>query len=560
MHPRAYRSLPALITVLLTAALVITSTVSIAAAPKTAPVKYEGKYASRLGVGIGQLEFVDIAKSLRAWEIPFGGSPAVTDSKGWPIEDARTVFFDMRPPCEWLGEHEVDDPDRHHKDMGGTYKLSFLGKARLTISEDPRQLHKIKNQKYDPKKNITTADIVVNNVWPLLVVEFLFTNGGVKNVKLIRPGYESRRDQLFTDEFIALAKRFKTLRFMGATATNTLQGEFWNPDSVLCWRDRKLTTDATQEAWGKKNGSVAWEYAIALCNKTRSDMWINVPINATDEYVGELAKLIKKLLYPGLKVYLEYSNEVWNWGFNQSVWNQAAAEAEVARGKTVLNSGGSTDKFEWGRRRYIKRLHDIVKVFTETWGKNYAARCLRPVHAWQFGGGESGFTEQLEWAAKLWGPVKDWLHATSVAPYFNIEALRHPEDRLQTATVDVLIEVMRASSDRSREMRKAIGNVAQKFGIKYMTYEGGSDTSIQDGSDNTVGVAARIMSERDPRMEALIVRDVVDNWFSQGGDIFMFLELFGHYSRYGCWGLVEDTRVPNTPKMRAIQKIASMVP
>lgn len=50
-------------------------------------------------------------------------------------------------------------------------------------------------------------------------------------------------------------------------------------------------------------------YWISKSNK--KDIWINIPHAADDEYVTNLAKLIKDKLDPSLKVYVEYSNEVW---------------------------------------------------------------------------------------------------------------------------------------------------------------------------------------------------------------------------------------------------------
>ena len=51
---------------------------------------------SKLGVeldGLGGLNFVDAAKTLRSWEA-IGGGPVGKDEFGWPTADARTVLFD----------------------------------------------------------------------------------------------------------------------------------------------------------------------------------------------------------------------------------------------------------------------------------------------------------------------------------------------------------------------------------------------------------------------------------------------------------------------------------
>ena len=78
------------------------------------------------------------------------------------------------------------------------------------------------------------------------------------------------------------------------------------------WSNRKLPTDAAVEAiepLNKKDGW-PWEYAIQLCNQADMDMWINIPVSVDDDYIRNLAALIKATLKPNLNIYLEHSNEV----------------------------------------------------------------------------------------------------------------------------------------------------------------------------------------------------------------------------------------------------------
>jgi hypothetical protein len=62
---------------------------------------------------------------------------------------------------------------------------------------------------------------------------------------------------------------------------------------------------------------IAYEWQIDLANRTHSDLWINVPHAATDDFVSALAQLIATQLARHKKVYVEYSNELWNDGFYQ---------------------------------------------------------------------------------------------------------------------------------------------------------------------------------------------------------------------------------------------------
>ena len=53
---------------------------------------------------------------------------------------------------------------------------------------------------------------------------------------------------------------------------------------------------------------------------------------ADDDYVYQLAALLKDKLDPKLVVYVEYSNEVWNSGFSQFKWNYYKAVDMVNNG------------------------------------------------------------------------------------------------------------------------------------------------------------------------------------------------------------------------------------
>src|SRR5205807_5801195 len=132
-------------------------------------------------------------------------------------------------------------------------------------------------------------------------------------------------------------------------------------------------------ATGGKYGC-AWEYCIELANHTGKDIWINIPVAATDEYVRQLASMLKNRLKPGLNLYVEHSNEVWNFGFPQYIYNKLAAIDEVKRGASPLNKDGSKDEEAWAHRRHGKRLYEIARIFGEVFGPQEVNRRIRPVY------------------------------------------------------------------------------------------------------------------------------------------------------------------------------------
>jgi hypothetical protein len=64
------------------------------------------------------------------------------------------------------------------------------------------------------------------------------------------------------------------------------------------------------------------ELMIELINELGSDMWISIPHAAEDEYISSLADLLKNTLRPDVKIYIEYSNEVWGTLFPGGSYSQ----------------------------------------------------------------------------------------------------------------------------------------------------------------------------------------------------------------------------------------------
>ena len=98
------------------------------------------------------------------------------------------------------------------------------------------------------------------------------------------------------------------------------------------WSGRDLPSD---NLWSALRGA-PWEIEVALANETGKDLYINVPSNVSISYITDLADLfaygsngvtpytsvqqdpVWKPLDPNLKVYIEFSNEIWNSSFTQS--------------------------------------------------------------------------------------------------------------------------------------------------------------------------------------------------------------------------------------------------
>ena len=195
------------------------------------------------------------------------------------------------------------------------------------------------------------------------------TNGtGFRNLRVFRPGYgpspsASTKSQLFTDNWAALLSIFSRLRWMGATGTNGYDWKCAPPNAVSCtvstWEQRHTPNLAFYNEPDMPSNAVPFEHVLLAANELESDVWINVPATASSPSIcrsdadGDHTKCIDEdptttfeyqlaLLFrdgnnftnnvglkPHLKIYVEHSNEVWNFGFKQHGFNEAFAEWEV---------------------------------------------------------------------------------------------------------------------------------------------------------------------------------------------------------------------------------------
>jgi hypothetical protein len=519
-------------------------------------------FPGRLGVEASADAFIDVVKQNDRWEKSdgHGGWTKLmredVDEQGWAKIDCRWVM-DARPCAEWAGE--IDDPDKYRVDRSGTYKGSFLGEARLVPAEGP---FSINNQVYDATANRTTFDLVIPKPADnhgLVILEFKDTrrsatnptNSGIRGFKLPRPGYPAGTSQVFTADYLACLKRaaFSTIRFMGVLGING--NVEWGKDHTRTqsWSNRKLPTDAAVEPiapLNKKDGW-PWEYVIELCNQANMDMWINIPVSVDDDYIRSLAALIKATLKPNLHIYIEHSNESWNFGFLQYSWNKARAKEEVQNGNVQYNFDHANNEEIWGQRRHAQKVKDAVDIFAGAFGREEVNRRIRGVLAgvtpdptgFFIGGRLAGMLEYLK---AVDGDPKHYIYAISMPAYYGGKGAAG-EAGTENYSVGQLISNMQKGIDNTKADRMAMVALAKQYDLPggFCAYESGPDI----GGGSRVNIANRIRAIRDPRQGDLYKRNFADCFWDLGGNLAMQFTLAGPYSRYGAWGLTDDVSKPD---------------
>ena len=455
--------------------------------------------------------FVDVMKFSRAFGLPDQPWTAYTGTF-----DATTFY-----PTQSFGLVVISGVSPVYEPfMYGTYKLSFNGQATVTKLNSGVT---VSNVVYTAATDLTTAD--VNFATPGDNQIFLkFTNPvNMNNLRMISPGYSTTNPPLIRNEWVSVLTQFNQFRFMDWLGTNG------NP--TVTWSDRHLNSLPGRINRKNQGTGCSWEDVCAFANQINRDIWINIPCNANDDYVTQCATLLKANLNPTINVYIEYSNEVWNWSFSQFNDNLNAAKSEVAAGGSTLNNDGSTDQYNWSGRRVVKRIYEISNLFKAVWGESSINSRIRCVVAGQLSYSHS---VDLKWFNNTYGAPKNFFWGIANAPYWNDKPI---DDTNTSATSTQLLDQLEASKNAlfdNRVMDLAPAT-ATYYGLEFMGYEGGPDTF---GPNNQ---QAKSDLNFDARMKT-ISADFLTRWYQNGGKQFNWFVIGcggnSYVGQYGTWGLL----------------------
>jgi len=486
--------------------------------------------------------FADAMRSHRQWNKISGGS-ANLDASYWPTEDARVMVY-----------AGLSTNNNH-----GTYKLSFTGQATVSSSEAT-----ISNVSYNATNNTTSADLVISSSTNSeLYINFTNTkrtatsptNTGITNVKLMRPiapgsNQSFSADVIFHPDYISQLAPFKCLRGLGWTSTNSCGDSLWS--------DRTLWTHATQSppllpgrTYGWEGRGASWESFIMIANQTGKDLWINIPHKATDDYIINLANLIKNgnshvaPLRSDVKLYVEYSNEIWNWGgaFRQTPW----VNSKAANFGMPLTFDGESDPGVLMYRYKAMRTVQISDIFRNTFGDGQMMSRVRPVLCWQRN--YNDLTSRTLNFMDRWYNKRDSRSTVATARPVNYyiyggggSGYWYP-DTNAGLTADNLWD--RGDFNPTTYFNKLANDAgwAKAFGLVYLAYEG--DTHPQYDGDETLLRNLHF----DSRMNA-DTYEHLQAWNQLDGDLFNFLALNGRAPTE--WAVRNIDNPANSPQLTAI--------
>ena len=346
--------------------------------------------------------------------------------------------------------------------------------------------------------------------------------GGVRCV----PFTENYQTERFHPHFLNSIKNYAVLRLMNWAQTNTT--------TLSAWADRPRLAEAR---WGIGRG-VPFELMADLARVTGADLWINLPHLVTDEFAQSAAQLLHQTLPSTTRVYVEYSNEVWNSIFPQAQYARTQGAA--------LSSDAFTGQIRW----YSRRAVQLLNLFRDNFGSD-PNRVVRVM------GAQSGNTYSGQQALGFEG-ASTRVDALAIAPYFGA-GYGGPTGGpiVQNFTVPELIGALRVnelpSVFTSIEQFVALAN---SYSLPLIAYEGGQHLVGYSGQENNPTLDALFnAANRSDLMEGLYDEYLAGWWTRNPNRMFVHYKNAATFSRYSKFGGIEYLNQPadQTPKYRALQ-------
>lgn len=460
----------------------------------------------------------------------------IYDKQGWPIRlngGQVGARFINKLPAGTI-------PD-------GKYTVLYDGKGTLRYGNDAKLISKTPG-----KEVISITAGADREIRATLLIMDTDPNNPLRNVRILMPGgicsnnpYKRVHSQnscrgsqylsfdkhysriIFNPDYLNYMKEFKVIRFMN------MAGITRNP--IKEWHKRPQVNQST---WGGKPTvrGAPLEVMVELANQSNADAWFSLPHAANDHYMRQFAKYLRQHLKPGLKAYVEYTNEAWN-----TIFDQAHYMKDMG-----LKLGLDTDRDKAGYKYYSLRSVQVFRIFEQEFGGTQ--RLVRVMGSW---------TGYIKLSKMLLSYRNAYKHtdALAIGPYFygSSSALKKVKS-VNDIFKMIYDEKLPFSIPGVAKLVKAHATVAKSYGISLIAYEGGQHLVDWKNRDITKAPTKYyIAANRDWRM-ARAYKDFLDGWKKSGGELFINFSAPRTYQWFGSWGTREYLTQPDrkAPKHRAI--------
>jgi hypothetical protein len=318
----------------------------------------------------------------------------------------------------------------------------------------------------------------------------------------------------FHSTFVDRSSGFSSLRFMD-------WGKI-NGSELSEWSERTTTNHCVQT----RDEGVALEWMIALSNLQGSDPWICIPHQATDEYVTKTAELLRNSLDSGLKVYVEYSNEIWNSSFDQYDY---ADEQGLALGL-------SSNSWTAGRSYTAMRSAEIWQLFEDVFGDEMNSRVVKVIASQAYSTGvTTALTDALGDTTINTNEI--FPDALAIAPYF-YESYTTADEPYPTSE-EIANSISIACISNAQIAVAAQKALADQQGLDLICYEGGQHfIGLYEAAGDTNLTAILTGANGLPAIYERYI-EYLNMLQEEGVSLFVNFTLDGTWSKYGSWGLLQ---------------------
>ncbi len=491
-----------------------------------------------------QLPFLNEFKSSQNW--------LTQTTKKWSTKEEHLLKLDSEG---WLKSLPKDQSGTEYtkvssllfRDIGnylpGNYVVLYEGEGIIEYRFDAKKNEALSTPGRDViEVNPSTSGILLS----ITETDPNKTGDYIKNIRVIHESQESlATTEIFNPQFLEKIQPFSTLRFMDWMETNNSEQKEW--------ANRPKLEDARYSIAG-----APVEIMVELANQTDTNPWFTIPHQATDEYVENFAQYVKDHLEPELKVYVEYSNEVWNPQFEQYHWVENQAQQLWPDSKL-----GNVDWFS-------KRTTEIVHIWDETFS-NDSERVIGVMAAHAANPWIAETALSYRWSDTPLSHSDTGIDAIAIAPYFGgYVGKPEYEAELESWTKDsdgglnkLFQEITEggvlknppsggAGLERVSNMVENHVKLTEERDLQLLAYEGGQHLVGRNRVVNNQAITDLfIAANRDPRMGE-VYQEYLEEWFDAGGDLFVNFNDIKTPNKWGSWGTLESVYQNGSPKYDAI--------
>lgn len=324
--------------------------------------------------------------------------------------------------------------------------------------------------------------------WGKLFITRSVLGNHIRNIRILMPGTESTYKTDFADPVYKSAMSpFYLNRFMDWGHTNF--------STMVKWSDRKKMH---QEDWSQGTG-MPYEAMIKFSNSIKKHAWVCVPHLANDDFIENMAKLWHDSLDSDLKVFVEFSNEIWNDGFGQAQYLKGLGP-------------------NYGNAEIAAKMINTWKIWRRVWGRD-SLRVNRLI--------------ATQAAQKAW--LDRWVSEMKPGDFDYIATSWYHGIAANTPTQSYNLSVNDWRSTQSVWHRE-FAKIAKQFNAKLCCYEGGG--SVIEGNNPN----GRTF-EQSPQYQ-LMEQEVIDTLNKIGYDFINHYTFIGARGDNGSFGILDHSYEP----------------